>query len=299
MDVFTLARACVRRWYVFVPLLVITAVVSLVQARGIKPLYGRSAVVVLLPSNSVPKVDPSARAQPINPLTSVGVAQSALITRLSSGNAAVRIANATNGTGGYGLAGQKGGGGQITVAALGSTPAIASGTLAAVLRQARTQLRDLQAAVRAPSGSYFKIYLLNRDVDVSKSYPQRSRNIVLIALAGVLLSILLTQLADYLFGVRTARRLYSRHAFDEQLPQSSSSSMDLSPEPAPEPVYAGRQGADRDDGGYHGDDRNRGVPNDVLGVFDSPTVDDREMPPTVVETGSPMREPRFRRGRAR
>jgi hypothetical protein len=51
VDLFDVARACARRWYVFLPLLLLTTWFTYSTYNGVKPVYYTQAVVGLTPQN--------------------------------------------------------------------------------------------------------------------------------------------------------------------------------------------------------------------------------------------------------
>lgn len=74
MDGFDVVRSCIRRWYVVIPLLAVTAWIAHSQYTSVKPVYYANAVVGAAPSNQVvlnPDGSPVAR----NGLLDVGGAE--------------------------------------------------------------------------------------------------------------------------------------------------------------------------------------------------------------------------------
>lgn len=52
MDLFDVTRACLRRWYVVVPVLLLSGVLAYSRYAAVKPLYYSQAIVGLAPPNS-------------------------------------------------------------------------------------------------------------------------------------------------------------------------------------------------------------------------------------------------------
>ncbi|WP_375504716.1 hypothetical protein [uncultured Jatrophihabitans sp.] len=208
MDVFTLASACVRRWWVFLPLIAITAVVTVLQARSIKPDYSQGAQVILVPPSSVSTGDSKAAMVQVNPLGSIGTTQAALVARLNSGPAATAVAQA--GGGGFSAFAEKIGG-IVALTAGADSASRTTATLSAAIKQVDTQLALLQKDLNTPANLYVTSHLLSVDPSVSSAYPHRGRNLTLIAIAGVFISVLIAQLVDFLLQ---RRRRPSRHGIE-------------------------------------------------------------------------------------
>lgn len=65
MDLFTIAGACVRRWYLTLPLLLVVGLLSFQAYAGVEPLYTSSRSVVVLPSLEKDAADALADEAPL------------------------------------------------------------------------------------------------------------------------------------------------------------------------------------------------------------------------------------------
>jgi hypothetical protein len=72
MDIFTIMGSCLRRWYVTLPLLLLTALVSLRAYEGVPPRYTASVSFVVLPSLLVDARGDDDSAAAVNPYSNQG-----------------------------------------------------------------------------------------------------------------------------------------------------------------------------------------------------------------------------------
>ena len=72
MDLFDVARSCARRWYVFLPLLLIVAWYSHTAYSSVKPVHYSNAVIGLAGPNGRVEYAPSGVPLPRNGLLDVG-----------------------------------------------------------------------------------------------------------------------------------------------------------------------------------------------------------------------------------
>jgi hypothetical protein len=72
VDLFDVARSCIRRWYVVIPLLAVTAWIAHSHYTSVKPVYYANAVVGAAPSNEQAQYNPDGSSIPRNGLLEVG-----------------------------------------------------------------------------------------------------------------------------------------------------------------------------------------------------------------------------------
>ena len=75
MDLLDVVRSCIRRWYVVLPLLAVTAWVAYSQYTSVRPVYYANAVVGLAPSNEQVQYNSDGSPIPRNGLLDVGGAE--------------------------------------------------------------------------------------------------------------------------------------------------------------------------------------------------------------------------------
>jgi hypothetical protein len=75
MDLLDVVRSCIRRWYIVIPLLAVTAWISYSQYTSVKPVYYANAVVGLAPSNEQVQYTADGSPIPRNGLLDVGGAE--------------------------------------------------------------------------------------------------------------------------------------------------------------------------------------------------------------------------------
>ncbi len=209
MDVFSLVRACLRRWWVFVPLLAIAAAVTVLQGRDIKPTYSESAQMIVVPPSATPITNPNGTLAAVNPLGATSTVQAVLVVQMNSARVAQTVAEVAGGS--FAVGAEKSAG-ILTVTASAPTARRTRATLAAAIAQVPTELAALQSTFGTSRVLYYQSHLLNTDAGPSAIYAHRGRNIVLIALAGVIVSVIVAQLVDFALLRRRAGGRRRRNA---------------------------------------------------------------------------------------
>ena len=213
MDVFTLVRACGRRWYVFLPLIILTAVAALLQAQSVKPVYGEARhLLVVAPAGRSVSTKPTTSIV-VNPLGSSDTALAALVQRLNSADVSVLIPVKTA-SAGYVATSTQGNVALLSLQSKGGSAAEATEILTVLQAQATRQLAYVQARVGAPRSQFFRLVLLSSDGAPAATYPSRTKSTVIVALAGFLASVLIAELVDVLMLRRRERRRERRRTRD-------------------------------------------------------------------------------------
>jgi hypothetical protein len=234
VDVFSVVRACLRRWYVFIPLLIVTGVMCVVQFQDAVPQYTRGASYLV--------VAPAATAdstQTPNPLASASNAVEALVTRLNAPDVASEVAKVDPTSAATAVAAPKGT--IILLSVVGSSPEGTASALEVYSGVANAAFIELQRSVNAPTDNYFQLVPLS-GTGLSADYPTRSRSVGLIAVGGLALSALVTQLVDAIVLRRRQVEKFGRHADGVAAPRA-----DESAESSPATPVTGRDDSLQED----------------------------------------------------
>ena len=236
MDLFDVARSCFRRWYVVLPLLLITAWFAHKSYISVKPVYYSSAVIGVAPPSM--RIDQMELGVPVprNGLLDVGgaplIAQMAA-EGLHDPSVVDRVVAA---------------GGQpnyiarmfpvpatspplplIMIEATESQPAAATKTVELVIAQADSTLRTLQQQARVPDDQMVAPFTVSPPPSVpAAGMPSRTRSTISIFVAGAALSVLIGTMVD-VFLVRRKSRAQKRRQVE----------VDTVAEPSPAPRQRG------------------------------------------------------------
>ena len=97
MDLFDVVRSCARRWYVFLPLLLIVAWYSYSVYSSVKPVYYSNTVIGIVPPSTRVDNVPAGVPIPRNGLLDVGGAS--LIAKMADNRAARTVGRGSGGSG--------------------------------------------------------------------------------------------------------------------------------------------------------------------------------------------------------
>jgi hypothetical protein len=213
LDLFDVVRSCARRWYVFVPLLLIAVWFSYSVYSSVKPVYYSQAVIGIAPPSS--RVDDVAPGVPLprNGLLDIGGAP--LITNLAVvGLSEPSVVDRVVAAGGLPHYGAKMFPVPATMQQLplivvevtDPDPAAVSKTLELVVAQAEVSLRTLQHQAEVPDDQMMTPFVVSPPGTPSAGMPSRTRSTIAIFIAGAGLSVLATVLVDVLLSRYKARR---------------------------------------------------------------------------------------------
>lgn len=208
MDFLEVIQACRRRWYVVVPLFLITAVTSVVLYVSVKPVYYSNAVLTIVPPST-----PSAVNNGLLQIGGSGVlANMAVIAfqdpsvksavRADGGNDdfVVRMfpIDFTNANAANQLP-------LIMIEATEPSPELAKKTAQLAAAQTDRVLRDLQQQAAVPSEAMVKALLITSPEPL-RGLPSRKKSTVTIFIVGLCLSVLAGVGADFFAARRRLRR---------------------------------------------------------------------------------------------
>jgi hypothetical protein len=213
LDLFDVARSCFRRWYVFLPLLLIVGWFSYSTYISVKPVYYSNTVIGLSPPPT--RVDNVANgvAKPRNGLldiggaslianmTAVGLRQPSVMDRVAAEGGlpdySSRMFPVSGGMPPLPL---------IMVEVTDADPAAVTRTLELVITQANVTLFALQQQARVPDEEMVAPFVVSPPSAPQKGTPSRTRSTVAIFVAGAGLSILVTVVVDILLTLLTRRK---------------------------------------------------------------------------------------------
>jgi hypothetical protein len=220
MDSFNLKRSCVRRWYVIVPLLLMTAWYSHHFYGTVQPVYSAKTVIGLTaPSLKVSQYAPGAKI-PQNGLLDVGGAD-LIANQLALGLRGQSVLDRVVAAGGvpwYVVSLLPGTNEQLPIIVIegrASKPTQVTTTLDLLVAQSAVTLRSLQQQAHVPEDQMVIPFVVSPPKTPSAAYPTRVRWTLERFLAGVGVSILLTVLVDVLLTRRKSPAQQRKQALVE------------------------------------------------------------------------------------
>jgi hypothetical protein len=207
VDLLGVLRACVRRWYVFLPLVGLTAWLCWQQYRDSAPQYTATASFIVAPSTDL-IVSRGQQAEGLVLITTpfvAGNAAGSLAGLLTNALNTVTVRERLLPSGGVALAAVRDpevDDTLVTVSIVATDPGAADEALPAVQGGVNGVLSDIQTAAGAPSTQLFAAFPGGPVDPPVEDYPDRLRSVVAIALAGTLVAVVLSVLAQSLMQGR-------------------------------------------------------------------------------------------------
>jgi hypothetical protein len=214
VDLFDVARACARRWWVFLPLLLIVGWFSYDVYSSVKPVYYGNAVIGLTPPSTKIYNAPQGVSLPRNGLLEIGGAD--LIANMATVGlrepAAVDRVVAGGGLPDYvsKMFPVPANTSPLPIVMIESTnadPAAVTRTLELVITQADVTLRALQRQAQIPEDQMVTPFVVSPPSTPAAGMPARTRSTIAIFVAGAGLAVLVTVVMDALLVRRKARRV--------------------------------------------------------------------------------------------
>lgn len=214
MDLFDVFRACVRRWYVVLPILFITGIFAHNFYNSVKPVYYSSAVVGIAPSNMQWQYSGNGVPIPRNGLLDTGGAT--LITNMAvlGYDSSVRAKVVTDGGKGDFIVrmfpvpavGPQEQLPLILIEATEGDPISAKRTVELAVRQAEPILYNLQQQAGVPDPQMVRALVLSPPTAAAEGLPSRKRSTAGIIGAGLGSAILVAIVFDLLFTWRGRKK---------------------------------------------------------------------------------------------
>ncbi len=201
MDLWDLLRVLVRRWWVTVPLLALTAVAAVTLGGRQSTTYdGTASLLLVLPAN-----DGSNGEQVVNPLTVLGVGApfgSLVGTVLDSPETRDAVEQA-GGSRDFELAQGKGSP-TLVVTVQAASDQVARQTVESVLAEARQSIQQLQDEIDVPQGQRLAGRVVVEPV-VTATVSSSTRVLLAVAAAGLLITALVALAVEALLSTRRRR----------------------------------------------------------------------------------------------
>jgi hypothetical protein len=214
LDLFDVARSCARRWYLFLPLLLLVGWFSYDVYSSVKPVYYANAVIGLTPPNTKIYNAPQGVSLPRNGLleiggadlianmAAVGLREPSAVDRVIAGGGlpdyVSKMFPVPANTSPLPL---------VMIESTAPDPAAATRTLELVIAQADVTLHDLQQQARVPEDQMVAPFVVSPPSTPAAGMPARTRSTVAIFVAGAGLAVLVTVMLDVLLVRRKARKV--------------------------------------------------------------------------------------------
>jgi TRAP-type uncharacterized transport system fused permease subunit len=249
VDLFDVVRSCARRWYVFLPLLLIVAWFSYEKYSSVKPVYYSQAVIGFAgPSARVENASagvPLARnglldvggADLIANMTSLGLREPAVVDAVVSAGGlpdyVSKMFPTPSGAGPLPL---------VMIEETNADPAAVTRTLELVVAQATETVQSLQQQARVPQEQMATPLVVTPPSAPTAAMPSRTRSTMAIFIAGAGLTVIVTVLIDVLLGRLSAawRRRRSADAEVSTAPAETPTELTHPAEPAERPMEVGQ-----------------------------------------------------------
>lgn len=213
MDIFSATAAVLRRWYVALPILLVTLYFATQQYQSVGPTYSSTAASVILPPPpraATPLItDPEDLQTPLDP--AIGALGSG--TRLIRGlveqnleNAVVRDRlRAKGATATYEVDGE-GDSPLIDYLVTGDDPEVTARTLEALMAEAATVLTQVQQNIGATTPAVYRLQAAAPVLAPVEVAPERNRALIATIVGGGALAYFLALLVDAGLSARRAHR---------------------------------------------------------------------------------------------
>jgi hypothetical protein len=225
VDLFDVARACARRWWVFLPLLLIVGWFSYDAYSSVKPVYYANAVIGIAPPSTKIYNAPQGVSLPRNGLldiggadlianmAAVGLREPSAVDRVVEGGGIPDYVSRM-----FPVSGNMSPLPLVMIESTNADAAAVTRTLELVIAQSQETLRSLQEQAQVPRDQMVAPFVVSPPSVPAAGMPARTRSTIAIFVAGAALSVLLTVVADALLSrlkTRRRRRLASPEAAAE------------------------------------------------------------------------------------
>ncbi len=212
MDLLDVVRSCFRRWYVFLPLLLIVGWYSYSVYSAVKPVYYSQAVIgIAPPSSKINDAEPGVPvprnglldvggASLVANLTALGLQQPLVVDRVVAAGGLPSYSSK--------MFPQPANFQQlplIMVEITDADPAAVTKTLGVVIEQTPVTLRSLQEQAQVPADQMVTPFVVSPPSAPASAMPSRTRSTVAIFAGGVAVTVLVTVLVDVFLTRRKAR----------------------------------------------------------------------------------------------
>ena len=202
MDVVTTFQACLRRWYVVMPVLALGIIFAFVKFQQATPVYELSTKLIVLSGGTVvTSSNASASALATNPYASqiTTAAEAAAVSSLSPD--ALQAVAAAGPTAAFGATSEQ----QspiIDLVANSQDPSTVRSALNNFVLEACRQFKQLQLRAGSPPQQLLQLQTLSAPGSTKVSYPKRSRTLGTMVLGSLVFAALTGVALDGLLGRR-------------------------------------------------------------------------------------------------
>ncbi len=210
MDLWDLTKVLFRRWYVALPLLVLTASVAIFIGQAVKPDYSAAGHLQMIPPTAA---DSQANTGNRNPWVDLGVDAlgQAAIVKVTNQSVVDQLVGEGL-TDSFTISPVEA---ILAIEAVASTPQVATATVRRVMELIEEDVAAEQAPYRLPAGKAFTTQPLDDGSNVKVVTSKVKRGIAAAAGASLLLTIAGTLAVDALFRRRQRAALRRTDFFDE------------------------------------------------------------------------------------
>lgn len=201
MDVWRITVAVLRRWYVFLPLLVVSGLSAYAVGEGVQPEYEATATAILVPGTEESETD--------NPYGNIESTSNVLSIVLDSPR--VRDAIEAQGMNPDFEIETRSRSSIIDVTVLSDTQSESIATTAEVLEVAQRELSQRQDAAGLPTDTQIGMEVLRAPALTEVVTDGKMRNMAIVGVVGAALSLLIAILFDDLVGI-VKRWMHRRRA---------------------------------------------------------------------------------------
>lgn len=220
MDLFDVVRACFRRWYVVLPLLLIAGWFSYHTYSSVKPVYYSSSVVGIAPPNSQIPYTEAGAAVSRNGLLDAG-GPTLIMNMAIFGLRAPSVVSQVVAAGGkadysvkmFPVPASSPPLPLLMIEATEANPIDAARTVQLVTGQADSALHAIQQQAGIREEMMVRGLVVSPPAPPGMGVPSRTRSTAAVSVAGVLLAVIVGVLADVLLSRPPARR---RHSWQQQ-----------------------------------------------------------------------------------
>lgn len=214
MDIFSATAAVLRRWYVALPILLLTAYLAVQQYQSAQPTYTASASTILLPpppQPSTPSItDPEDLQTPLDPALGSLRSASRLVAELVATNLEnplVRERLEAQGATAVYEVDSDGDSPLLDYSVIGQDPDVTARTLDALLAESQTVLAEVQQTLGAQTEAVYRLQLAAPVLAPLEVAPERNRSLIATLVGGGALAYFLALLVDAGLAARRRHRM--------------------------------------------------------------------------------------------
>jgi hypothetical protein len=220
VDFWDLTKLLFRRWYFAIPVLILTAVGSIMTLDNVHPNYIANAYVQLIPPTAQPPTKTGVVAPRMNPWIDLGLPTLANAAMVTLQDKSVLEALGQGGFSDSFTVTLNNSSPLATFEVTGTSPEQASGTANEVVKRFEQNVTDLQSAYGVPQADLITTRRLDLGSNLKESNSNVKRAVIAVAAVGILFTVAWTIGLDAVLFRRSRRR---RGLADGDLPSYAES----------------------------------------------------------------------------